>query len=105
MTTFEVPLPGLGIQDFDLRLHVFVEARPYRAERSTDMWWECSECGGHVERTRAPALCGECGTAGVIFVPAAIDAASAAESDAESLRAAWLRAGFELCRPTLAVQR
>ena len=20
------------------------------------MWWECSECGGHVERSRAPAL-------------------------------------------------
>jgi hypothetical protein len=67
------------------------------------MWWECSECGGHVEGARAPALCGECGTAGVIFVPAEIDDASAAQSDAESLRAVWLRAGLELCRPTLSV--
>jgi hypothetical protein len=67
------------------------------------MWWECSECGGHVERTRAPALCAECGTAGVIFVPAEIDDTSTAQSNADSLRAVWLRAGFELCRPTLSV--
>lgn len=65
------------------------------------MWWECSECGGHVERTRAPALCRECGTAGVIFVPAEIEHPGAAEPDA-GLRAVWLRAGFELCRPALA---
>ena len=66
------------------------------------MWWECSECGGHVERPRAPALCRECGTAGVIFVPAEVEDASAAEPDIDSLRSAWLRAGFELHRPTLA---
>ena len=66
------------------------------------MWWECSECGGHVERPRAPALCRECGTAGVIFVPAEVEDASAAVPDIDSLRAAWLRAGLELHRPTLA---
>jgi hypothetical protein len=37
------------------------------------MWcatfWECSECGGRIECRRPPALCQECGTAGVIFVP------------------------------------
>ncbi len=43
------------------------------------MWWECSECGGHVERVRAPAVCRECGTA-------------------DSLRAVWLQAGLEQAR-------
>ena len=59
------------------------------------MWWECSECGGHVERTRAPALCRECGTAGVIFVPVDIDDPIAGDPDVESLRAVWLRAGLD----------
>jgi hypothetical protein len=59
------------------------------------MWWECSECGGHVERARAPALCRECGTAGVIFVPVDIDDPIAGRPEADSLRTAWLRAGFE----------
>jgi hypothetical protein len=60
------------------------------------MWWECSECGGHVERSRAPVQCRECGTAGAIFVP--VDAAIAGEPDADSLRAVWLRAGLEQTR-------
>jgi hypothetical protein len=56
------------------------------------MFWECSECGGHVERERAPALCGECGTAGVIFVPVEIDDAIVGDPDADSLHDVWLRA-------------
>jgi hypothetical protein len=65
------------------------------------MWWECSECGGHVERSRAPALCSECGTAGVIFVAAEIDDPIFGDPEADSLRAVWLRAGLEQVRPTL----
>ena len=34
------------------------------------MWFECSECGGHVHRVSAPAVCPECGVAGAIFTPA-----------------------------------
>ena len=64
------------------------------------MWWECSECGGHVERSRAPVVCCECGTAGVIFVPVDIDDPIAGDPDADSLRAAWLRAGLEQARLT-----
>ena len=66
------------------------------------MWWECSECGGYVERFRAPALCRECGTAGVIFVPAEVEDPTATDPDVDSLRTAWLRAGLEQDRPTLA---
>jgi len=66
------------------------------------MWWECSECGGYIERTRAPALCHECGTAGVIFVPAEVADPSATDPDVDSLRTAWLRAGVEQDRPMLA---
>ena len=43
------------------------------------MWWECSECGGRIERSRAPAVCPECGTAGVIFVLADVDDSTAGE--------------------------
>ena len=60
------------------------------------MWWECSECGGCIERDRAPVLCRECGTAGVIFVQ--IDG----DPDADSLREVWLRAGQEQAQWTLA---
>lgn len=60
------------------------------------MWWECSECGGgHVERARAPVHCRQCGTAGVIFVPAEADAAVAGDPESDGLRAVWLRAGLE----------
>jgi hypothetical protein len=65
------------------------------------MWWECSECGGHVERARAPALCRECGRAGVIFVPVEVDDALTGEPEADSLRAVWLQAGFERARLAL----
>ena len=66
------------------------------------MWWECSECGGHIERSRAPLLCSECGTAGVIFVPVDIDDPIAGAPEADSPRAVWLRAGLEQARDTLA---
>lgn len=62
------------------------------------MWWECSECGGHVERSRSPVVCRECGTAGVIFVP--VD--TAGDPEADSLRAVCLRAGLEQARSTQA---
>ena len=65
------------------------------------MWWECSECGGHVERTRAPALCRECGIAGAIFVPVELDEEITGEPEADSLRAVWLRAGLQQDRPAL----
>jgi hypothetical protein len=58
------------------------------------MWWECSECGDHVECFRAPAVCRECGTAG-IFVPVDMDDPIVGDPDTDSLRAAWLRAGLE----------
>jgi hypothetical protein len=96
----ETALQGAGIHDF-----VFVSASSWRhspdsKERSTMMWWECSECGGHVERSRAPVQCCDCGTAGVIFVP--VDDATASDPEAESLRAIWLRAGLERARNGLA---
>ncbi len=59
------------------------------------MWWECSECGDHVERERAPVLCRECGTAGAIFVPTEIDDPLAGDPEADGLRAVWLRAGLD----------
>lgn len=61
------------------------------------MWWECSECGGCTERPRAPAQCRECGTAGVIFVPAEVDPTTGVPDD-ESVRALWLEAGLEQAR-------
>lgn len=66
------------------------------------MWWECSECGGHIERHRAPAQCGECGTAGTIFVPIDIDDPIAGDPEADSLRAVWLRAGLDQARSSAA---
>lgn len=62
------------------------------------MWWECSECGSHVERSDAPVHCCECGTAGVIFVPVDIDDPIAGDAGGDGLRAAWLRAGLEHTR-------
>lgn len=61
------------------------------------MWWECSECGGSIERARAPAQCRECGTAGVIFVPAEVDPVTGTPAT-DSLRALWLEAGLEEAR-------
>jgi predicted amidophosphoribosyltransferase len=66
------------------------------------MWWECSDCGGHVERDRRPALCRECGTAGVIFVAAEVDNAIAGVPEADGLRDVWLRAGIERGEPIAA---
>jgi hypothetical protein len=75
----------------------------YRQEGARlTMWWECSECGDCVERSRAPAGCRNCGTAGVIFVPAEVGDALGGEPEADSLRSVWLRAGFEQSRSTLA---
>jgi hypothetical protein len=62
------------------------------------MWFECSECGGHVLRATAPRVCPECGVAGAIF-PADPDDLNARDSDGDGLRASWLLAGFE--RPEL----
>lgn len=65
------------------------------------MWWECGDCGGHVERARAPVFCRECGTAGVVFVPAEVNQ-DTGDPEADSLRAAWLEAGLEHARATRA---
>lgn len=59
------------------------------------MWWECSECGHQVEGERRPLKCSECGLAGVMFVLVGIYSPIAGDPDADSLRAAWLRAGME----------
>jgi hypothetical protein len=59
------------------------------------MWFECSECGGHVHRASAPTVCPECGVAGAIFIPADPDDLSASDSDGDGLRASWLRVGLE----------
>lgn len=57
------------------------------------MFWECSECGGRIERARAPVICSECGTAGSVFVESRPGLEGAPES--EDLRDAWLRVGLE----------
>ena len=59
------------------------------------MWFECSECGGHVNRPSAPAVCPECGVAGAIFTSTDPDDLTVAESDGDGLRAIWFRAGLE----------
>ena len=69
------------------------------------MWWQCSECGGHVEQSRAPVQCGECGTAGAIFVPVDMGHAIVGDPDADSLRSVWLRAGLEQARTGLRMSR
>jgi hypothetical protein len=56
------------------------------------MWWECRECGGHVERPRTPVVCDDCGHH---FVPVDIDDPLADDPDADSMRAVWLRVGLE----------
>jgi hypothetical protein len=62
------------------------------------MWWECSECGGYVERARPPAQCRECGTAGIIFVPAEVADVTTGQPEGEEMRAAWLQAGMDEAR-------
>jgi rubrerythrin len=55
------------------------------------MWWECSECGGLLERVCAPEVCDECGTASGLFA----EAATLEAFDDDDRRAAWMRIGFE----------
>jgi hypothetical protein len=62
------------------------------------MWWECSECGGFVERNRRPVQCRECGTAGVIFVPAEVGDVTTGQPEGEEMRAAWLQFGLDQAR-------
>jgi len=57
------------------------------------MWWECSECGGLLERVDAPEVCDECGRASGIFAP--VQAAALEAPGDEDRRAAWTRIGFE----------
>ena len=59
------------------------------------MWFECSECGGHVHRPAAPTVCPECGMAGAIFTRADPEDLTADDSDGDGLRARWLRVGLE----------
>jgi hypothetical protein len=67
------------------------------------MFWECSECGGRLERRRPPAVCKDCGIAGVLFVPAELGLE--AEPSYPSMREAWLRAGFDYGRAALGMAR
>jgi hypothetical protein len=62
-------------------------------EEVNPMFWECSECEGRVEKTRAPLVCPWCGRAGVIFVPAELGIE--ADPSSATLAEAWLRAGLE----------
>jgi len=59
------------------------------------MWFECSECGGHVHRQAAPVVCPECGVAGAIFMPADPEDLTAEDSAGDRLRESWLRIGLE----------
>lgn len=59
------------------------------------MWFECSECGGHVHRPAAPVVCPECGMAGAIFTTADPEDLTIDDSDGDGLRARWLRVGLE----------
>jgi hypothetical protein len=59
------------------------------------MWLECSECGGQVEDARSPVVCGECGTAGAIFVPVDVDDPITGRPESDGLRAVWVRAGLD----------
>jgi hypothetical protein len=59
------------------------------------MWWECSECGGHLNDEAAPMVCPECGTAGAIFMSVESDDPLMGDSDGAGLRAKWLRVGIE----------
>jgi len=54
------------------------------------MVWECSECGANLKRRRPPAVCPECGLAGVVFLPADPD-----EHEFSAFRQGWWQAGFE----------
>jgi hypothetical protein len=59
------------------------------------MKWECTECGGLVERLRPPAKCRHCGQAGIYFVPADVGDRTDGWDEPDELRAAWVRAGLD----------
>lgn len=59
------------------------------------MWFECSECGSHVQGPSAPVSCPECGVAGAIFVAADSYDLIDGDFDGDGLRTMWLRAGLE----------
>lgn len=59
------------------------------------MWFECSECGGHVHGACAPVVCPECGVAGAIVLPADPTDLTDADSGGDGSRASWLRFGLE----------
>ncbi len=59
------------------------------------MWFECSECGGHVLGPSMPAVCPECGVAGAVVMAADPDDLIGSDSDGDGLLATWLRAGLE----------
>jgi hypothetical protein len=63
------------------------------------MLWECSECGAQLPGARKPVRCGECGTAGGLFVEIDDDPEF---GSAENLRAYWLQAGLEQAERQLA---
>jgi hypothetical protein len=58
------------------------------------MKWECSECGAPATASRRPVACGECGTAGVIFVK--MGPHDGEDGDLGGLRETWLEAGLKL---------
>ena len=58
------------------------------------MWFECSECGGHINRPTAPIVCPECGMAGVIFMPADPDDVNAGQSAGDGLRSDVAPGGY-----------
>lgn len=71
------------------------------------MRWECTECGGLVERHDRPTVCPFCGIGGAIFVPAGTDPEDGVLDG--SFREAWLDYGLSypgrslMDRPTLDV--
>jgi ABC-type ATPase with predicted acetyltransferase domain len=60
------------------------------------MWWECENCGGVVEMSKAPAVCEECGTAGPSL--AGHGAPASRHAPFETLRDEWIRAGLHAKR-------
>jgi hypothetical protein len=62
------------------------------------MCWECSECGGQVERPRPPAVCRECGRP-ALFVR--VDEPGTGSLEGGALRTAWVSLGMERGEPRL----
>lgn len=57
------------------------------------MWWECSECGSHLESNVPPPVCPACGIAGAVCVQ--LERGLTDDPEVDSLRDAWLLAGLE----------